>query len=166
MNFLRLVPKKERRGYAFDEPRTPNKNTKHSKRGWDGIIRKWRRTLHKWDDRTEEKGDAKAGTKRSAETQNDSDVGRSEGRRKRVRVTESSKTSTSKRPREDDYTETTRLPASSSKRARVTSSLPPSIDTTKPPVLVNTTSDVIYITVPPLDPRDPDYAIMSRDRDL
>jgi len=40
------VPKKRR---TRDEPQTPDKYQKCSKRSWDGQIRKWRRLLHKFD---------------------------------------------------------------------------------------------------------------------
>eukprot|EP00741_Cyanophora_paradoxa_P023829 tig00021623_g23017.t1 len=44
--YVQLVPKhRRRRGDA----RTPDKYMKCSKRAWDGLIRKWRRELHKWD---------------------------------------------------------------------------------------------------------------------
>lgn len=30
-------------------PRTPDKYGNYSKRAWDGIVRVWRKELHKWD---------------------------------------------------------------------------------------------------------------------
>jgi len=45
-NYRELVPKKKR---TRDEPQTPDKYQKCSKRSWDGQIRKWRRLLHKYD---------------------------------------------------------------------------------------------------------------------
>lgn len=50
-NYVKSVPKSARRGYRFEEPRTPDKGQKYSKRQWDGMIRSWRRTLHAWDDK-------------------------------------------------------------------------------------------------------------------
>ena len=48
-NYVKSVPKKQRRGYKHDEPGTPEKQNKYSKRQWAGIIRAWRRCLHKYD---------------------------------------------------------------------------------------------------------------------
>ena len=31
------------------DPVTPDKNSKCSKRSWDGLVRNWRRKLHLWD---------------------------------------------------------------------------------------------------------------------
>jgi len=45
------VPKKRR---TRDEPQTPDKYQKCSKRSWDGQIRKWRRLLHKYDKNAKE----------------------------------------------------------------------------------------------------------------
>eukprot|EP00940_MAST-03C_sp_MAST-3C-sp2_P003618 g3618.t1 len=50
-NYTRCVPRRKRRGYRFDEPYTPDKTQKYSKRQWQGMIRKWRRTLHMYDNR-------------------------------------------------------------------------------------------------------------------
>ena len=48
-NYVKSVPKKQRRGYKHDEPGTPEKQKKYSKRQWAGIIRAWRRCLHNYD---------------------------------------------------------------------------------------------------------------------
>ncbi|KAH3743289.1 histone RNA hairpin-binding protein [Pelomyxa schiedti] len=45
-NFMKLVGSKTRRG----DPIVPNKFQLCSKRSWDGQVRKWRRTLHFFDD--------------------------------------------------------------------------------------------------------------------
>jgi len=44
--YMELVPKHRRRR---SDPRTPDKHQKYSKRAWDGLVRKWRRDLHRWD---------------------------------------------------------------------------------------------------------------------
>ncbi|KAK2708983.1 uncharacterized protein LOC136028117 [Artemia franciscana] len=41
-----LVPKHKREDF---HPRTPNKQRKYSRRGWDGIVKIWRVQLHKFD---------------------------------------------------------------------------------------------------------------------
>ncbi|KAF7272025.1 hypothetical protein GWI33_015164 [Rhynchophorus ferrugineus] len=45
-NYLKTVPKGSR---TQDDPQTPNKYKKYSRRGWDGLIKKWRLQLHKYD---------------------------------------------------------------------------------------------------------------------
>lgn len=45
-NYLKAVPRPER---TKEHPRTPDKSRKCSKRAWDGLIRVWRRQLHKYD---------------------------------------------------------------------------------------------------------------------
>ncbi|KAJ8940679.1 hypothetical protein NQ318_017729 [Aromia moschata] len=42
-NYLKLIPR------TPDDPRTPNKFDKYSRRGWDGLIKQWRLKLHKYD---------------------------------------------------------------------------------------------------------------------
>lgn len=46
-NYARLVPKHTR---TAEHPRTPNRFKVMSKRAWDGLVRKWRRQLHEYDD--------------------------------------------------------------------------------------------------------------------
>ena len=41
--YLKLVPKKQRTDRM---PRTPNKNLKHSRRAWDGMVKKWKQDIH------------------------------------------------------------------------------------------------------------------------
>lgn len=45
--YVLSIPKPER---ARHHPRTPNKFRKVSRRAWDGMIRKWRKHLHNFDD--------------------------------------------------------------------------------------------------------------------
>ncbi|KAG8460459.1 hypothetical protein KFE25_013109 [Diacronema lutheri] len=45
-NYLKAVPKQQR---TAAQPRTPDRTKVMSKRAWEGLIRKWRRELHKWD---------------------------------------------------------------------------------------------------------------------
>ncbi|CAH8456673.1 unnamed protein product [Schistosoma turkestanicum] len=45
--YVLSIPKPERQKY---HPRTPNKFRKVSRRAWDGMIRKWRKHLHNFDD--------------------------------------------------------------------------------------------------------------------
>ncbi|VDP22218.1 unnamed protein product [Echinostoma caproni] len=45
--YVLSIPKPERERYM---PRTPNKFRKVSRRAWDGMIRKWRKHLHNFDD--------------------------------------------------------------------------------------------------------------------
>ena len=51
-NYLRHVPKDQRdpSKSLTEHPVTPNKYAVTSKRAFDGIVRKWRRLLHRWDD--------------------------------------------------------------------------------------------------------------------
>jgi len=56
-SYRELVPKKKR---TREEPQTPDKYQKCSKRSWDGQIRKWRRLLHKYDPNAKE-GDCDTG---------------------------------------------------------------------------------------------------------
>lgn len=44
--YVLSIPKPERQKY---HPRTPNKFRKVSRRAWDGMIRKWRKHLHNFD---------------------------------------------------------------------------------------------------------------------
>ncbi|XP_050504356.1 histone RNA hairpin-binding protein isoform X2 [Diabrotica virgifera virgifera] len=44
--YLKQVPKDERQP---EQPKTPNKYIKYSRRGWDGLIKQWRLLLHQYD---------------------------------------------------------------------------------------------------------------------
>ncbi|RZC42495.1 histone RNA hairpin-binding protein [Asbolus verrucosus] len=44
--YCKTVPKHQRKP---DDPQTPNKYLKYSRRGWDGLIKQWRLRLHKYD---------------------------------------------------------------------------------------------------------------------
>ncbi|XP_047366165.1 histone RNA hairpin-binding protein [Vespa velutina] len=44
--YIQTVPKEQR---TRDHPRTPPKYIKYSRRGWDGMIKLWRKQLHYWD---------------------------------------------------------------------------------------------------------------------
>ncbi|XP_033324607.1 stem-loop binding protein [Megalopta genalis] len=44
--YIQAVPKEKR---TREHPRTPPKYIKYSRRGWDGMIRLWRKQLHQWD---------------------------------------------------------------------------------------------------------------------
>ncbi|KAJ8918620.1 hypothetical protein NQ315_013126 [Exocentrus adspersus] len=45
-NYIKSVPRNER---TREDPQTPNKFIKYSRRGWDGLIKQWRLKLHKYD---------------------------------------------------------------------------------------------------------------------
>ncbi|XP_060528838.1 histone RNA hairpin-binding protein [Cylas formicarius] len=45
-NYIKTVPRSERK---LDDPRTPNKFKRYSRKGWDGLIRQWRIRLHNYD---------------------------------------------------------------------------------------------------------------------
>ncbi|KAF2899196.1 hypothetical protein ILUMI_06983 [Ignelater luminosus] len=45
-NYIRTVPKDNRKA---DDPATPNRHMKYSRRAWDGLIKQWRLRLHKYD---------------------------------------------------------------------------------------------------------------------
>mmetsp|Transcript_13786 Transcript_13786/g.24624 ORF Transcript_13786/g.24624 Transcript_13786/m.24624 type:complete len:267 (+) Transcript_13786:2-802(+) len=47
--YLEQVPRKSRGPNWQEHPRTPRPSEKMSKRCFDGIIRAWRRNLHRWD---------------------------------------------------------------------------------------------------------------------
>lgn len=44
--YIQAVPKEKR---TKEHPRTPPKYIKYSRRGWDGMVRSWRKQLHMWD---------------------------------------------------------------------------------------------------------------------
>ncbi|EFN82755.1 histone RNA hairpin-binding protein [Harpegnathos saltator] len=44
--YIQAVPKDKR---TREHPRTPPKYIKYSRRGWDGMVRLWRKQLHSWD---------------------------------------------------------------------------------------------------------------------
>lgn len=44
--YIQTIPKEER---TREHPRTPPKNIKYSRRGWDGMVKLWRKQLHSWD---------------------------------------------------------------------------------------------------------------------
>ncbi|KAF7991752.1 hypothetical protein HCN44_010553 [Aphidius gifuensis] len=44
--YIQEVPRSQR---TMDHPKTPSKHRKYSRRGWDGLIKIWRRQLHSWD---------------------------------------------------------------------------------------------------------------------
>ncbi|XP_029671824.1 histone RNA hairpin-binding protein [Formica exsecta] len=44
--YIQLVPKENR---TREHPRTPPKYIKYSRRGWDGMVKLWRKQLHSWD---------------------------------------------------------------------------------------------------------------------
>jgi hypothetical protein len=44
--YCKAIPKHQRK---IDDPQTPNKFLKYSRRGWDGLIKQWRLKLHKYD---------------------------------------------------------------------------------------------------------------------
>jgi len=52
-NYVRMVPKHKR---SRGDPQTPDKYQKVSKRMFDGLIKSWRRKLHKWDGNSEGSG--------------------------------------------------------------------------------------------------------------
>ncbi|KAF7381466.1 hypothetical protein HZH66_013860 [Vespula vulgaris] len=44
--YIQTIPKEQR---TREHPRTPPKYIKYSRRGWDGMIKLWRKQLHNWD---------------------------------------------------------------------------------------------------------------------
>ena len=46
-NFVYEVAKDSRKPF---QPRTPNKFLKMSRRGWDGLVRKWKKHIHAWNE--------------------------------------------------------------------------------------------------------------------
>ncbi|ERL92768.1 hypothetical protein D910_10076 [Dendroctonus ponderosae] len=49
-NYLQMVPRNQRK---VDDPKTPPKYEKYSRRGWEGLIKQWRIKLHKFDPKDE-----------------------------------------------------------------------------------------------------------------
>lgn len=54
--YTQAVPKEARQRRNPKHPETPDKTLKCSKRGWDGVVRQWRRRLHAWDPPSGEEG--------------------------------------------------------------------------------------------------------------
>lgn len=52
--YIQLVPKENR---TREHPRTPPKYIKYSRRGWDGMVKLWRKQLHYWDPQENDKAD-------------------------------------------------------------------------------------------------------------
>jgi len=48
--YILALPRKQRKAY---HPKTPNKFLKCSRRKFDGLIKKWRKLLHVWDENPE-----------------------------------------------------------------------------------------------------------------
>ncbi|XP_063993241.1 histone RNA hairpin-binding protein [Diachasmimorpha longicaudata] len=44
--YIQMVPKDQR---TEGQPKTPPKHVKYSRRGWDGMVKLWRKQLHIWD---------------------------------------------------------------------------------------------------------------------
>ncbi|KAK2584300.1 hypothetical protein KPH14_006696 [Odynerus spinipes] len=44
--YIQAIPKEKR---TREHPRTPPKYIKYSRRGWDGMVKLWRKQLHYWD---------------------------------------------------------------------------------------------------------------------
>ncbi|XP_012281388.1 histone RNA hairpin-binding protein isoform X1 [Orussus abietinus] len=61
--YIQTVPKNER---AKEHPKTPPKYAKYSRRGWDGMVKLWRKQLHNWDPPEENCDDANSETKSSS----------------------------------------------------------------------------------------------------
>ncbi|TRY63410.1 hypothetical protein TCAL_02642 [Tigriopus californicus] len=55
--YIKAIPKHER---TAGMPRTPNKYRKFSRRQWDGLVKVWKRNLHRWDklDSSDEENDS------------------------------------------------------------------------------------------------------------
>ena len=60
--YLNAVPRSQRR---WDMPRTPEKHKKYSRRQWDGMIKAWKKSIHKYDQ--PKGGDAAANSHSSGE---------------------------------------------------------------------------------------------------
>jgi hypothetical protein len=54
MRYIQEVPREKRQG---QDPETPDRYSKCSKRAWDGLVRGWRRKLHQYDPPSETEGD-------------------------------------------------------------------------------------------------------------
>eukprot|EP00301_Raphidiophrys_heterophryoidea_P017526 c27593_g1_i1.p1 GENE.c27593_g1_i1~~c27593_g1_i1.p1 ORF type:complete len:215 (+),score=67.60 c27593_g1_i1:73-645(+) len=48
-NYTKTIPKNKRERGNPQHPTTPNPRRKCSKRAFDGLVKAWRRALHKWD---------------------------------------------------------------------------------------------------------------------
>lgn len=52
--YVQAIPKEKR---TREHPKTPPKYIKYSRRGWDGMVRLWRKQLHHWDPPEEKSND-------------------------------------------------------------------------------------------------------------
>ncbi|KAK0162453.1 hypothetical protein PV327_006228 [Microctonus hyperodae] len=72
--YLQMVPKDQR---TKDHPKTPPKFAKYSRRGWDGMVKLWRKQLHNWDPPGENEHDGKNVTKNDVNN-DDADINNEE----------------------------------------------------------------------------------------
>ena len=52
--YIKLVPRHQRSRDHGEHPQTPNVRKKMSKRGFQGLVRVWRKALHRWDPEEDE----------------------------------------------------------------------------------------------------------------
>lgn len=55
--YIKLVPRDQRSHDHGEHPRTPNVRQKMAKRSFQGLVRAWRRALHRWDPKEQEEED-------------------------------------------------------------------------------------------------------------